>query len=183
MGKSLQPEPLLAAELAQWAETAPPGLAVTECSGRNICRLEWRPDPAARLSGTPLPDVGHALALGSAAVLRTSPVSALAVSDTLAPQDLANLYAIDDTACVDVSHGFVVLTLAGSVARALLDGLVPADLEISALRAGRLRRTQVAGHGVMIHCLEDNRFDLYVDRSLAWSLWRFLRSRPMPCRG
>jgi len=68
-----------------------------------------------------------------------------------------------------------------------IDGrATPADLRLERMVSTTkdfIGRTQIAGHGVPMHCLKNDGFDLYVDRSLAWSLWQLFRSRPAPPRG
>jgi len=173
----LTPEPLLAEELAAWPQRGGDELAVSEHTGRTILRLEWRAGLEPQLGAKPLPTVGAVATSAGVSLLRTSPVSAMAVSDALAPGRLAEEFFDGRTSVVDVSHGFVVLRLQGMLARPLLDGMAPPDLSEPAFRPSTLRRTQIAGLGVMIHCVDADGFELYVDRSYAWSLWQYLSRR------
>lgn len=174
MPEHLHPEPLLAVELAAWSERKAAGLAVAEHSGRSIVRLEWRAGDEPRLPGVSLPAIGGVGEADGFSLMRISPVSAIAVSDSRSPRELADNFSDGHTAAVDVSHGFLVLRLAGAEACALLDDLAPPDLSEKEFRLATLRRTQIGGHGVTIHCTATNALDLYVDRSYAWSLWRYL---------
>jgi len=170
----LHPEPLLVEELAAWSERRAAGLAVSEHAGRAIVRLKWRECAEPRLRGVSLPAVGGVAASAGLSLMRLSPVSAMAVSDTLPAGKLTEIFSDGHIAAVDVSHGFLVLRLAGAQARAVLDGLTPLDLCEAAFGPRSVRRTQIASHGVAMHCTGADAFDLYVDRSYAWSLWQYL---------
>lgn len=174
MPEVLTPEPLLAEELAAWSERPGKGLAVSEHTGRVILLLEWRPGDEPQLVDMPLPAIGDVATSADVSLMRTSPVSGMAVSGTLSAGKLTDIFSDGCTSVVDVSHGFVVLRFLGAPARPLLDDLAPLDLSQAKFRPDSLRRTQIAGHGVMIHCTDANAFDLYVDRSYAWSLWRYI---------
>ncbi len=173
MPETLQPEPALDG----LADAASGGLAVSERIGLAIARLEWRLGDLKSRKGAGLPAVGETAASGETTLLRTSPTSLLLVAETACPQEATKLGRALAAAVVDVSHGFVVLTLDGCPARPLLDGLAPVDLAEDVFSAGCLRRTHIAGHAVIVHCIAQSRFDLYVDRSLAWSLWQSIARR------
>lgn len=179
----LTPEPVLGEELAAWSARADTGVVVAEHTGRTIVRLEWRRHDEPRPAGASLPALGDVAACGAALLMRTSPVSAMAISDAHSPRELVESFADGRTSVVDVSHGFVVLQLHGTAARALLDGLVPLDLSALVFRLDTICCTQIAAHGVTIHCTAADAFDLYVDRSYAWSLWRYLRRCLETARG
>lgn len=149
-------------------------MAVAERTGRSIVRVEWRDGDEPRLGGAVLPAVGGVADAEGLLLMCTSPMSAIAVSDTRSPQELKDTLSDGNAATVDVSHGFLAMQLAGTRVRALLDGLAPLDLSEKQFRPATLKRTQIANHSVTIHCTAADTFELYVDRSYAWSLWRFL---------
>jgi heterotetrameric sarcosine oxidase gamma subunit len=73
-------------------------------------------------------------------------------------------------AAIDQSHGRVVLRLDGKGARALLQMGCNLDLDASVFPPGAMAQTGLDGMALMVHCLEADRFDLYVARSFAASL-------------
>jgi sarcosine oxidase, subunit gamma len=77
-------------------------------------------------------------------------------------------------AAIDQSHGRVVLRLDGTGARALLQMGCNLDLDGTVFPPGAMAQTGINGIALMLHCLEADRFDLYVARSFAASLARWL---------
>lgn len=77
-------------------------------------------------------------------------------------------------AAIDQSHGRVVLRLEGEGARALLQHGCNVDLDAAAFPAGAMAQTGINGIAVMVHAVAAERFDLYVARSFAASLARWL---------
>lgn len=75
---------------------------------------------------------------------------------------------------VDVSHGYTVVTIAGSGARELLAKGVPIDLDAVAFEAGACAQTCLADMSVLLHARHAQAIDLYVGRSYAASLWEWL---------
>ena len=77
-------------------------------------------------------------------------------------------------AAIDQSHGRVVLRLDGKGARALLQTGCNFDLDGTVFTPGAMAQTGINGIAIMLHCLDADRFDLYVARSFAASLVRWL---------
>jgi sarcosine oxidase subunit gamma len=89
-------------------------------------------------------------------------------------------------AAIDQSHGRVVLRLEGEGASALLQHGCNLDLDPGTFRPGAMAQTGLAGFAVLLHRIEAERFDLYVARSYAASLRRWLEHhgcRPAPPAG
>jgi sarcosine oxidase, subunit gamma len=78
-------------------------------------------------------------------------------------------------AAIDQSHGRVVLRLDGTGARALLQMGCNLDLDGTIFPPGAMAQTGINGIALMLHCLEADRFDLYVARSFAASLARWFQ--------
>jgi heterotetrameric sarcosine oxidase gamma subunit len=77
-------------------------------------------------------------------------------------------------AAIDQSHGRVVLRLDGKGARALLQMGCNLDLDGTIFPPGAMAQTGLDGIALMVHCLDAERFDLYVARSYAAGLARWL---------
>ena len=77
-------------------------------------------------------------------------------------------------AAIDQSHGRVTLRLAGEGACALLQQGCNLDLDWAAFPSGAMAQTGINGIALLLHCLEPERFDLYVARSFASDLVRWL---------
>jgi sarcosine oxidase subunit gamma len=78
---------------------------------------------------------------------------------------------------VDVSDQRVVITLAGAMARSVLDKGTSLDLEPPAFGPIRCAQTRLARAHVIIHQRDDRpAFDLYVDATFADYLWRWIES-------
>jgi sarcosine oxidase subunit gamma len=86
---------------------------------------------------------------------------------------LAELHA----SLVDVSDQRTVITLAGALARRVLEKGTSLDLEPPAFGPGRCAQTRLARAQVIVHQRDDRpAFDLYVDATLADYLWRWIES-------
>ncbi len=77
-------------------------------------------------------------------------------------------------AAIDQSHGRVVLELAGSGSRALLQQGCNLDLDPAVFQQGGMAQTGIAGIVVLLHCTGEDRFDLYVARSYTPALVTWL---------
>lgn len=162
------------------------GVEVCAHDNRSIMRLEWsaNSDVDANLEtliGAPVGSVGTAAGGDDLSLLRIGPQSAWVACDTLDPlelagrlQDFCRSHAVS---IVDISDGMTALRCGGSSARSVLQAGVPADLHETMLPPQRLARSVMDHHPVTIHCLEDQLFDIYVERSLVESFWERLALR------
>lgn len=74
---------------------------------------------------------------------------------------------IGEIACVDVSHAWSVLRVQGPAVRDLLAKGCAVDLE--QMRTDACRPTTIGRFDILLCCIEDDGFDLFVARSLAQS--------------
>lgn len=75
----------------------------------------------------------------------------------------------------DASDALAVITLEGTAARGLLAMLSGLDYDARRFRPGRCSRTRMAKVAVIVRAVEEDRFELYVDRSVAGYLDSWLR--------
>ena len=186
-----QREPVLAAQLIDFSRAGIIGIDIVEHIDRSIVRIEWCAAAFTALFSQhfnqPLAAVGHLNDLEELCLLRHAPFAAFLISDGIAAVEITRrfeaLRAAGQAGMTDVSHGFVVLSCSGSRVRAVLDSMTPIDLDERAFKPAQLRRTAIAGHTVMIACLADDRFEIYVDRSLALSFWQRFENHARAGRG
>ena len=174
-----QREPVLAAQLIEFSRAGIIGIDIVENIDRSIVRIEWCATAFTALFSQyfnqKLGAVGQMNILEDLCLLRHAPVGAFIHSDTIAANEITRrfepLCAAGQASMTDVSHGFVVLSCSGSKVRAVLDSMTPVDLDDREFKPAQLKRTAIAGHTVMIVCLANDRFEIYVDRSLTLSFW------------
>ena len=77
------------------------------------------------------------------------------------------------TPLLDLSHSRTRITIAGGQASGLLVRVLPIDLDETVFPPGHFAQTGLHGAGVLLHRRVD-RFDIYVPRSYAVSVWRML---------
>jgi len=147
-----------------------PGFELSQIDGRSMVRLRVRPQGAAA--------AGKALQLPrdvlrwqgeDPAAYWLGPDQWLLTSDTKAADVIIS--HIDATlsgqlhAAIDMSSNNVCFALSGPAARTVLAMGCGIDMHESAFTMGQCVQTNFANVLLFIVALEDNRFDLYVDRS------------------
>lgn len=75
---------------------------------------------------------------------------------------------------VDNSHGLERMALSGPGARSLLAGGCGLDLAFESFPPGRCSGTRLAQLGVLIHCVNVDAFEIYVESGAARWLWDWL---------
>ena len=86
--------------------------------------------------------------------------------------EIVRALAGSDAIVVDVSHRFALLELDGDGVRTVLSAATAADLRDTRLPPGRCMRTLLLDQPVLLHRkAPGNRFDIYVDRSIAHAVW------------
>lgn len=177
--------PVLEGEIAAWAaaDGAQAGFSAAERCQRSILRLEWAgiadiSAAFARAFGGPPPALNGAVTVGAMTAIAHSPRSMLVVSDNLDASEIVEKLREFQTGAgasfCDVGHGHVAVALDGPGAQGTLSGLVPVDLERQLHAPGSAIRTVMHGHAVLIHAVGADQYDLYFDRSMALSAWRWL---------
>ncbi len=126
-----------------------------------------------------MPAASCATIAGSLTILSVSPTEMLVVM----PLDefggrmatLQDALAHKDTAVVDVSNNTTVLRLSGSGVLELLYRGCPIELQAPTFTVGHCAATKVGKIAIMVHHVDDEpSYDLYVTRSLAFSLLSWL---------
>ena len=88
---------------------------------------------------------------------------------------LAEMLATPAAVAVDVSDSRAVIVLAGTAARDVLAKGCPLDLHARTFNPGRCAQSLLASIPVLLHQTADTPvFEIYVARSLADALWRWL---------
>ena len=75
----------------------------------------------------------------------------------------------------DASDALICIEVEGAGARGLLAMLSGVDCDATRLRAGQCVRTRMAKVAVLLRALDNDRFELFVDRSVGEYLERWLR--------
>ncbi|MEM9631656.1 MAG: hypothetical protein AAGA50_10050 [Pseudomonadota bacterium] len=98
----------------------------------------------------------------------------LETADELGDEQSAEL------AVLDLGHARTAITLTGPAARELLSQLIAIDVSPAAFRPGEFLQTGIHHIGVLIHCLEVDRFDILVPGTWAESVWEVLFDNALP---
>lgn len=78
-------------------------------------------------------------------------------------------------AVTDVSHGWTAVRIGGEAARDLLAKLCSLDLHPRSFKPGSCVQTELRGFYVVLHAVDETpRFDLFLPRSYAVSMWEWL---------
>ena len=149
-----------------------PGFDLNEITGRSVVRLRVLPrgvDAASK--ALDLPQQALRWTFGDPAAYWLGPDQWLLISDSQAPQDIIN--HIDSTlsgqlyAATDMSSSNVCFSLSGPAARTVLAMGCGIDMHVDAFKTGHCVHTLFANVLLFIVAVEDNGFELYVDRSYA----------------
>jgi sarcosine oxidase subunit gamma len=149
-----------------------PGFDLEQISGRSMIRLRVRPSAAdAAGKALQLPQQALQWLDGDPATFWLGPDQWLLTSDTRSASDI--IADVDASlsgqlhAATDISSHNVCFALTGPAARTLLAMGCGIDMHRSAFTPGQCTRTHFANVLLFIVAIEDNKFDLYVDRSHA----------------
>ena len=77
-------------------------------------------------------------------------------------------------AVTPLSHGRTRIRLDGAPARDVLAKLMPLDFHATVFTPGSFAMTGIHHTPVTVHCLGENRFDLYVLRTFALNVWEVI---------
>jgi len=189
-GEAVRRRPLahLAAEVAAAEAPAKAGLVLGERAFLGKLNLRGDPGDEGFLGavetalGFALPaDPNTARGRGGAAALWLGPDEWLIVTppgrEAAAGAALAAALAELHASVVDVSDQRTVISLAGAMARRVLEKGTSLDFEPPAFGPGRCAQTRLARAQVIVHQRDDRpAFDLYVDATFADYLWRWIES-------
>lgn len=169
------------------AQVLPAGRSGALNGAAGVEVLEVRPAAMVQINGAPDANALHnalsALTLSRAPaplqcttgahvqLLWNGPDRYLAVSQTQAPEVLIS--SLDEAlrelpaSCVDLSHALCVLRVQGPAALELIAKGCALDLDL--MRAQSCAPTAISRFDVLLHCLSDDAFELFVARSFAQS--------------
>ena len=149
-----------------------PGFNLQQINGRSMVRLRVRPQGAdAAGIALQLPQQALQWRGGDPATCWLGPDQWLITSDTKPTEDILNhinrklsgqLYA-----ATDMSSHYVCFALSGPAARTVLAMGCGIDMHASSFMTGQCVRTHFANVLLLIVAVENNHFDLYLDRSHA----------------
>lgn len=106
-----------------------------------------------------LPPPGRAVSAGGVTLMHAAPRRLLVEGGALAAAGRADLQA------TDIGDGLVRLRGRGRSLRAWLGRFMPLDMRRGALAAGRVTWSEFLELRTLLHCLDDERFDLYLPAS------------------
>jgi methylglutamate dehydrogenase subunit D len=110
--------------------------------------------------------VGVAMVSGKQTIFKVSPTQYWLLNGEVAPTSGCYL--------TPLSSGRTVIAIEGEPARDLLAKCVPFDFHASAFKPGHFAMTGIHHTPVLIHCVAENRFELYVLRTFAFNIWEWL---------
>lgn len=82
-----------------------------------------------------------------------------------------NVSSSDDFAVLDLSSSRLVINLSGERVRTILMKLIGIDLSCEAFKVNEFIQTGIHGVGVLIHCIDDDSFDILVPITWYQSVW------------
>jgi len=80
----------------------------------------------------------------------------------------------DSAAVIDVSHGRTVIRLSGPHAREVLMKGAPLDFHAGVFTPGRVVQSAISQCGVVLMCVADDVFDLFVFRGFGQHMWEWV---------
>ena len=80
----------------------------------------------------------------------------------------------DSGAVIDVSHGRTVIRISGPNARTVLMKGAPLDFHHKAFKPGMTAQSAISQCGVVLVCVADDAFDLYVFRGFGQHMWEWV---------
>jgi methylglutamate dehydrogenase subunit D len=110
--------------------------------------------------------VGVAMVLGKQTVFKVSPTQYWLLGGEVSPA--GGCYF------TPLSSGRTVIAVEGEPARDLLAKCVPLDFHSSEFKPGHFAMTGIHHTPVLINCVAENRFELYVLRTFALNIWEWL---------
>jgi sarcosine oxidase subunit gamma len=87
---------------------------------------------------------------------------------------IRNAVSTEMAAITDQSHSRCVIRISGVEARNVLRKGTTLDLDVAVFKAGGVQTTSLFHMNGVIHCIDDDRFDLYVARSFGQSFFEVI---------
>ena len=159
-----------------------PGVVIEEQRPTAIAQVNGAGDETAfaaalsYLAPESAPEARRACTASGATLLWNGPGQWLAVSATSPAADfirgLRQALETSGATVTDLSHSRTVLRIAGPKARDVLLKGCPLDIEL--MRPNDCASSLLGHLNVLIHCLGDQTFDVYVFRSFGLAMWEWL---------
>lgn len=89
-------------------------------------------------------------------------------------------YATSDLNVLDLSHARLAIAVGGPAARDLLSQVVAVNVAPMAFKSGEFRQTGIHGVGVLLDCINADRFEIIVPSTWAESIWDVLYENAIP---
>ncbi len=165
------------------ADVEAPGVTLSERRPLTIVHVAGKADDSAfsagikKACGCDLPtEPGTIASSGNMSLIWLAPARWLAVAPERGPGVLEGALRNacgDNGAIIDVSHGRTVIRLSGSDARTVLMKGAPLDFHARVFTPGRAMQSAISQCGVVITCVADNTFDIYVFRAFGQHMWEW----------
>jgi methylglutamate dehydrogenase subunit D len=151
-------------------ETATPfksaSLRIIEVQGIAITQIAGADRYVKKALGKVPSNVGVAMVSGKQTVFKVSPTQYWLLNGEVAPT--AGCYL------TPLSSGRTCIAVEGEPARNLLVKCAPLDFHPSEFKPGHFVMTGIHHTPVLIHCVAESRFELYVLRTFALNIWEWL---------
>jgi sarcosine oxidase subunit gamma len=166
------------------AVDAGPGVQLAERRPLSIVHVAGKADNADFASGVEKA-CGCALPVESGTVASSGDLSLIWLAPTrwlaVAPDRGAGVLEAslrdacgDSGAIIDVSHGRTVIRISGPHARTVLMKGAPLDFHSSAFKPGHAATSTISQCGVVLSCVGEDAFDLYVFRAFGQHMWEWV---------
>lgn len=154
-------------------------LQLGEVRGWSLVQIAAFPGTMARIEsilGAVPTMANEIMAAGDTVLLRIAPDQIWIIGPDASGLDARLQQAIDpaDGAVTPLSHGRTRIFIAGGSARDVLMKGVPLDFHPEVFRVGHFALTGLHHTPVLIHRVDDDRYELYALRTFALTLWEWL---------
>lgn len=161
-----------------------PGVTLAERRPLSIVHVAGKSDDKAfadgvkKACGCDLPtEPGTVASSGDLSLIWVAPTRWLAVAPDRGPGVLEKALREacgDSGAIIDVSHGRTVIRISGANARRVLMKGAPLDFHAKVFTPGQSASTAISQCGVLLTCVADDAFDLYVFRGFGQHMWEWV---------
>ena len=160
------------------------GVVLAERSPLSIVHISGKPNDLTfvggvkKVCGCVLPQTsGTFLSSGKLSLIWIAPARWLVVTHDMGPNVLENRLRDncgEFASVTDVSHGRTVIRISGENSRQVLMKGAPLDFHPKIFKRGQSASTSISQCGVLLTCLDDNEFDLYVLRGFGQHMWEWV---------
>lgn len=163
-------------------ESSAPGVSIGECTDLSLVIAECLDSDAESISslgnslGVDMPEPGQSIEARERRVIWLAPGRWLIVGKDQTYGETARMLeaASSNAAVNDVSSSRAAVRVSGPNVRDVLASSCTIDLHPSQFKAGMSASTNLAHIAVIMDCIDQDTFDLYVSRAYAVSFWEWL---------